>query len=208
GLVVKTEREFRNSYPTEYSKDKFVYPNGFVKVGSDFVNLGNNPSVEAQTAYGILKADANFLEKRIAAGGFEYGLTPEFLTQLRNIENTKGKEAAYNFFTANVNLSMEDSFYESPIVDVFEDYLDDPDVTSDFISEYEFLKEIQRIRKEILKSYRDSKNVMNTNGSSMSQETQNRVKELSLLIKEKKRVLYNLMGEKPSDFDLADGLES
>lgn len=214
GLEVITEREFKNRYPNEVQDGKFVYDNGFVRVGSDFVNLKANPSTEAQVAYGLTKVDANFLEGRLeklrAAGqtASEYGLTPFFLNQLMQIENTKGKEAAYNFFTANVNLSMADSFYESEFVDDFDAYIDSGQATPDFMSEYDSLKDTQRARREMLKSYRDTKNVMNTMGNKMSPETQNRIKELTLIIKEKKRIMYGLMGETASEFELTDGLET
>lgn len=209
GLEIISERDFRNRYPNETTDGRFVHSNGFVKVGKDYVNLKDNPSVEAELAYGLVKVDANFLQERISKGiGTEYGLTPEFLTQLRNIENTKGKEAAYNYFTANVNLSLEDSFYESEFVDAFDSFIDSGSATDEFIGQYEKLKDYQRMRKEILKAYRDTKNVTNTLGGKMSSETQNRVKELTLMIKESKRILYGLMGETPSDFELSDGLES
>lgn len=209
GLVVMTEREFKKAYPNEFQENKYVYDNGFVKSGSNYIALdaSKTPSAEAKVAYGLTKVDGNFLERMIAKGVRPTGLTAKFKDQLKNIENTQGREAAYNFFTANVNLAMDDSFYQREREDIFESFLDSGESTAEFEEAYDEYLDLHNSRRELLKQYRDTKNTMNTLGDKMSPNVQERVRELSLLIREKKRVLHTLIGEK-SSFELEDGLES
>lgn len=200
GLTVLTEIEFENAFPNEYEKGKFIYDNGFVKNGSNYFKLDTNASPEAKIAYGISKLDGNFIDKNKNTVR-DSGLTPKFIEQLRNIENTQGREAAYNFFLANTNIGMEDSFYEQPFEDVFREHYDSGNASDDFLGYYERYQKVSIQRREILKHYKDSKSTMNTLASRMSNETMQQVKDLSEELNDIRKAMYSEVDAEESTLD-------
>lgn len=202
GIILISEAQFKKAYPNDFDENKHIYPDlGIVRSGSNYITLGASPSVEAKIAYGITKSDANFIETTLG-NVKETELPKAFLEMLKKIPTNQGK---VDFFLANVNLSVDDSFY-TPTVDDFAPYLGQN--IKGFKEAYDELISYQNSRRELLKRYKDSKNASNTLASKMPSSVQDRIKELSKAIGDKRKEMFLLIGVKASEFQLDPTVES
>lgn len=202
GIIMINETQFKNAYPSVARDGVFIYDaQGFVKTGSNYISLGSNASTEAKIAFGIIKSDASFIEE--SQGQLrETELPKAFLDMLDKIPTKEGKK---EFFLSNVNLTINDSYF-SQFNDDFADYLYQGNL--EFDKAYEDLTSMQNIRRELLKRYKDSKNATNVLASKMPTSVQERIRELTKGIADKRKELYALAGETPSDFEINPDMES
>lgn len=209
GLTVMTEAEFKQAYPSVYQAEvvgkntDLILSNDYVKSGNSFVAIDmNTASVEAKIAYGVMKSDANFMQK----GGFNTinrgDLPQKFLEMLNQMPTD---EAKIDFFKTNVNMSISDRFYQ-PIADEFEAELQKGDAT--FASMYKGLQDMQRTRRELLKRYKDSKNASNVLASKMPISVKEKIREVTKDIQALKSQMYTHMGVKPTPFQMNSDMES
>lgn len=200
GLIVLTEIEFKQRYPE--AKGNNIMDNDFVKVGSNYISLSSNPSTEAKIAYGISKMDADYFDTLGNQPQDNKTQLPQKFVDMLN--KFTSAEAMVDFFLTNTNLSVNESYF-SEQDDVLAPHFGKDTV---FDEAYKRLSELQTQRKELLKRFKDSKNATNVLASKMSESQLESIKSLTTEIVEKRKTLFEMIGEKPTPFELDPTMQS
>lgn len=169
-----------------------------------FMDGAKAHSEEARTALDLIRLDQEYVKEIEGEKRLE-GIPQAFKDQLKEVEDTQGKEAAKRFLDLNASVYFNEDFWSSfGNKDSFMERFKNSEYAEDYQQEIQTIQELNNERSDLLKKYRKLNNPHETEVSKMKAVVKDKIKELDAQLQGEYNFLSSVFKEEDASGEEAN----